>query len=68
MDFQRSCITEEHSDASFTFGDGNSFKPLKRVNMMCYIEGENANITTDVVHCKIPTLISIKSMKKASMV
>ena len=56
--FQRSCITEEHSDASFTFGDGNFFKSLKRVNMPCYIGGENANITTDVIQCNIPMLMS----------
>ena len=36
--------------------------------MTRYIGGENVNITTDVVKCNIPMPISVKSMKRASMV
>ena len=67
-EFQRSKISEENSDAKFTFGDGKTKASLKRVVIPCHIGGLTANITTDVVSCDIPLLLSAKSMKNCNMV
>ena len=67
-DFQRAQIVESVSDSNFTFGDGSSYCSLKRVILPCYIGGVNANVTTDVVDCNIPLLLSSKSIKKTDMI
>ena len=59
---------ESASDSNFTFGDGSSYCSLKRVILPCYIGGVNANVTTDVVDCNIPLLLSSKSIKKTDMI
>ena len=61
-------ITSGASDKSFTFGDGVSVASTQRVTLPCYIGNKKCEITTDVVKCKIPLLLSKNSMKKASMV
>ena len=66
-EFQRAQFHEEHSDSSFTFGDGNTYKSMKRVRVPCYIGKKKATITMDVVECDIPLLLSINSMKRAEM-
>ena len=64
-DYQQSKIREEKSDSSFTFGSGQCFQSKKRVTLPCYIGGMAVEITTDVVECQIPLLLSSKSLSKA---
>ena len=66
-DYDRSCIKEQNSNVSFTFGDGNSEKSIKKVKIPCYIGGKRCTIETDVVNCNIPLLLSKPAMKKAKM-
>ena len=66
-DYDQSCVKEEPSKASFTFGDGSSEKSLKRTQIPCYIGGKRCFIETDVVKCNIPLLLSKKAMKKGRM-
>jgi len=66
--YDQSLIEEkEASNTSFTFGDGNTYKSLKRVILPCWIAGMKANIEVDVVECNIPLLLSKKAMKKGKM-
>ena len=56
------------SDESFTFGDGNTHKATRRIQFPCWVGGKSADITADIVDCKIPLLLSRKAMTKAEMV
>lgn len=67
-EYERANIIEEVSSSSFTFGDGVTIGSQKRVILPCWIGGLRANITTDVVECDIPLLMSKDSMKKAKMI
>ena len=67
-DYEKSLIGDYHTDATFTFGDGKTVNSSKRVSLPCWIGGMKANITTDIVQCNVPLLLSKKSMKKAGMV
>ena len=67
-DYESSKIVEEDSTRTFTFGDGKKFKSLKRVTLPCVIGGARATVTTEVVECNVPLLLSCKSMKTANMV
>ena len=67
-DYDKSKIEEHCSEASFTFGDGSVFKSQKKVVLPCYIAGMRSTITTDVVECSIPLLLSKQSMKHAQMI
>lgn len=67
-DYERTQIKESASNSTFTFGDGVSVKSIKKFNFPCWIGNMKADITTDVVECNIPLLLSKKSMKKAKMV
>ena len=60
-------IKEENSESTFRFGDGKVYESLRKVILPIKIEGIEWRITTDVVECYIPLLISKKSMKKARM-
>ena len=60
-------ITECSTGSTFTFGDGVVKKALKKVTIPCYLDGRQSTITTDVVDCNIPLLLSKNSMKKAAM-
>jgi hypothetical protein len=66
-DYERSTVKEENSSSTFTFGDGVTVSSLKRVLLPCYIGGMHATVSTDVVNCNIPLLLSKCSMKKAKM-
>ena len=63
----RTKIKEEKSESTFRFGDGKVYESLKKVILPIKIAGIDWRITTDVVECFIPLLISKKSMKKAQM-
>ena len=65
--YDKSKIVENKSASSFTFGDGAAVKSLKKVTMPCYLGSKRSTVTTDIVECGIPLLLSKKSMKKASM-
>lgn len=67
-EYERTQIKESASDSTFTFGDGVSVKSIKRLTLPCWIGNIEADITTDVVECNIPLLLSKKSMKKAKMI
>ena len=56
------------TEESFTFGDGKTHKAIRRINFPCWVGGESADITADIVECKIPLLLSRKAMTKAEMV
>ena len=55
------------SEESFTFGDGKTHKAIRRINFPCWVGGKSADITADIVKCKIPLLLSRKAMTKAEM-
>ena len=61
-------VKEEKSDSRFTFGDGRTFQSVKRVTIPCNIGGLSVEITTDVVECQIPLLLSVTSLRKAKAV
>ena len=67
-EYERGSLSESSSSASFTFGDGRSFPSIKKLLLPCWIGNQRASITTDVVSCNIPLLMSGSSMKKANMV
>ena len=67
-DGDKAKVVTEASQKSFTFGNGVSIASLKRVNLPCYIGNSRCNITTDVIDCNIPLLMSKNSMKKANMI
>ena len=56
------------SDQSFTFGDGRTVISKRKVTMPCWMGGVPGMITTDVVDCNIPLLLSRKSMKNTGMI
>ena len=66
-DFERQQVTESPSSATFTFGDGTTIKSVKKLTLPCWIAGIRATLSTDVVDCNIPLLLSKQSMKKAKM-
>ena len=67
-DFDRSKVVENISSATFTFGDGVTVRSCKKVTMPCYLSGLRSTITTDVVDCQIPLLLSNCSLKNAKMI
>ena len=58
----------EPSTESFTFGDGKTQKSLRKITFPCWVGGGTADITADIVKCKIPLLLSRKSMSKVKMI
>ena len=56
------------SDQPFTFGDGRTVISKRKVTMPCWMGGVPGMITTDVVDCNIPLLLSRKSMKNTGMI
>jgi len=66
-DFQLEKIEESDSASTFTFGDGITVASLKKVKLPCRIDGVSAEITTDVVDCAVPLLLSNRAMRKARM-
>ena len=62
----RKSIIVEESTGRFRFGNGSSFKSLKRVTIPIYLGKIRTRISTDVVQCDIPLLFSKNSLKKAN--
>ena len=68
-DEDRESIREEPSHEKFTFGDGKTVKSIKKLHLPCWIQGlDRGFITTEVVECGIPLLLSKRSMKNMNMV
>ena len=66
-DYERSKLVEESSDSKFTFGIGATVTSLKKITIPCYLGKIKCSITTDVVDCEVPLLLSKRSMKKVKM-
>jgi len=64
---EMSQIKKEDSSAVFKFGDGKLFRSKSCITFPCVMNGRHITITTDVVECNIPLLLSRSSMKKAGM-
>ena len=64
---ERATVQEIESDAKFKFGDGVTYKSLKKVVIPVKIAGLNERLGTDVVDCFIPLLLSKKAMKRGEM-
>ena len=67
-DEEKNNVKESGSQEMFTFGDGSTVKSLKKVSFPCWINGKRGFITTDVVECGIPLLLSRKTLKTLKMV
>ena len=61
-------VKYEASTSVFKFGDGKRKPSLKRVLIPCVLADKNVVISTDIVECNIPLLLSKESMKRAGMV
>ena len=61
-------VREEKSNSTVTFGDGVTYRSIKRVVFPCWIGGMRSELSTDVVECNLPLLISKQSMKRGKMV
>ena len=55
------------SSKPFTFGDGKTFVSKRRVTFPCWMGGLKGELTTDVVRCNIPLLLSRSAMESAKM-
>lgn len=66
-DYEREHIVEVPSSSTFTFGDGRTIQSVGKVTIPGWIGGIRSNITTDIVQCNIPLLLSRKSMKNVRM-
>ena len=58
-------IKIENSESSFRFGAGETFQSSKRVTFPASIADTKITITTYVVECDLPLLLSKDAMKKA---
>ena len=67
-DEEKNNVKESGSQEMFTFGDGSTVKSLKKVSFPCWINGKRGFITSDVVECGIPLLLSRKTLKTLKMV
>ena len=67
-DEEKDNIEETPSSETFTFGDGSTVKSLKKLKIPCWINGQRGVLTTDVVECGIPLLLSRKTLKTLKMV
>ena len=67
-DEELAMVREEKSSCTFTFGDGETYRSTRRVIFPCWIGGVRSELSTDVVECNLPLLISKQSMKKGKMV
>ena len=67
-DEELAMVREEKSNCTFTFGDGVTYRSIRRVIFPCWIGGVRSELSTDVVECNLPLLISKQSMKRGKMV
>ena len=64
----RPLVKKDVSDNRFRFGDGETYPSLKAVTFPFYIKGERHFMTTDVVACDVPLLLSRESLERANAV
>ena len=67
-DYEKTLVKEEGSNSSFTFGNGVSVSSMKKITFPCCIGDMRATITTDVVDCNLPLLMSRASTNRAKMI
>ena len=60
-------IKTEPSNESFTFGDGKTVTSMRKVTFPCWTGGIKGTVKADIVECKIPLLLSRKSMSQVKM-
>ena len=60
-------ISVTPSNETFTFGDGKTVPSMRKVVFPCWTAGEKATVATDIVYCKIPLLLSRKSMSQVKI-
>ena len=61
-------IKVKPSNQSFTFGDGRKILSSRSINLPCWVGGIRGSVTTDVVDCNIPLLLSTDSMTAINLV
>ena len=59
-------INTKESKGVFRFGNGASFRSMKRVTIPIYLGALRTRIETDVIKCEIPLLFSKNSLKKGN--
>ena len=67
-DDDRVRVTWSSSKQTFTFGIGKTITSIRKMTIPVWINGVKGELTTDVVDCNIPLLLSLNVMKKADMV
>lgn len=67
-DEERGMIKIKPSSQTFTFGDGKTVRSKRKVTIPCWMGGTSGEITTDVVDCNIPLLLSRRSMKAVGFI
>lgn len=60
-------IKVEPSNETFTFGDGKTVQSMRKVTFPCWTGGIKGTVKADIVECKIPLLLSRKSMSQVKM-
>ena len=60
-------VVRSESSAVFKFGSGKRFPSKGKLTLPCKIAGVECQLTTDIVDCEIPLLLSKAAMKKAKM-
>lgn len=63
-----SMFTRTESNQQFKFGDGVEVKSIENIMIPALIGNTSCNISTEVVNCDIPLLLSKDSLKKANTV
>lgn len=61
-------IVEQTSASKFSFDDSSTVESVKQLSTSCLIGNMKSEISTDVVKCEIPLLLSKNLMKKANMI
>ena len=64
---ERMGIETKPSNETFTFGDGKTVPSMRKARLPHWAPGERATITVDIVDCKIPLLLSRKTMSQVRM-
>ena len=64
----RQLVEKNRSDNRFRFGDGRTYSSLKCVTFPFYIQGDRHFLTSDVVSCDVPLLLSRESLERANAV
>ena len=64
----RQYLKKNASDGRFRFGDGQIYNSMYSLTIPFYINDQRHFLTTDVVSCDVPLLLSRESMEKANAI